>query len=150
MNAIGDAIGPVETKIADKARLRVLVNGLQPLIMRMDIELPSKAVIEVELEYEGLYKHCFLCKSLSHEDEYCPHRNSAHYPYGSRRELGISQQNTLEKIGESKRRQEERKSARLRVAQHNGARWTNYRKAYSRGYHNSSVNASSNHTSERS
>ena len=66
INAIGDALGPIEDRDADRARLRVQVNGLEPLIMRMDLQLPSKQVIEVELEYEKLEKHCFLCKSLSH------------------------------------------------------------------------------------
>lgn len=150
MNAIGDALGPVEAKIVDKARLRVLVNGLKPLIMRMDIELPSKAVVELELEYEGLQKHCFLCKSLSHEDEDCPHRSSARYPNGARRVLGISQHNTLEKIEESKRRQDERRTARLHVRPLSGARWTNYKNSDSRGYRSSSREVSSNCISERS
>ncbi|CAN7067084.1 unnamed protein product, partial [Brassica rapa subsp. trilocularis] len=150
MNAIGVALGPVESKIADKARLRVLINGLIPLTMKMDIELPSKAVVEVELEYEGLQKHCFLCKALSHEDEDCPNRNSSRHPMETRRDLGISQLNTLEKIEESKRRQEDRRVARSRVPHHTGARWTNYRNSDTEGYRNSSKDISSKRNSERS
>lgn len=150
MNAIGDALGPVETKIVDKARLRFFVNGLKPLIMRMDIELPSKAVVEVEFEYEGLQKHCFLCKALSHEEDDCPNRASSRYPMGPKRDMGISQLNTLEKIEDSKRRQEERRTARAQIPQQTGARWTNYRNADARSYRSSSRDVSSKRNSERS
>lgn len=71
IDAIGAVLGPIVEKRSDKARLRVQVNGLEPLIMRMDLQLPSNDIIEVELEYEKLEKHCFLCKSLSHEHENC-------------------------------------------------------------------------------
>ncbi|KAG2298265.1 hypothetical protein Bca52824_034737 [Brassica carinata] len=118
--------------------------------MRMDIELPSKAIVEVELEYEGLRKHCFLCKSLSHEDEECPHQASARYPNGARRELGISQLNTLEKIGEIQRRQEDRRNAHRLDTHHNGAHWTNYRNADPREHRNSSRDVSSRNISEKS
>lgn len=113
---------------ATKARLRVLVNGLQPLIMKMDLQLPSRDVVEVELEYERLDKHCFLCKSLSHEDGVCPYRPPARSQTNDRWELGISQPNTLERIEEGRRCQDERKYARQQTEPRQGnARWTNNR-----------------------
>lgn len=126
IEAIGSALGPIVDRDVDKARLRVQVNGLEPLIMRMDIQLPSREVVEIELEYEQLQKHCFHCKSLSHEDDDCPMR-----PARQQREhiqLGISQQNTLAKIEEDKRRQENRKQARQHHSSHReGAKWPNYK-----------------------
>ncbi|KAJ4916303.1 Uncharacterized protein Rs2_01853 [Raphanus sativus] len=94
----------------------------------MDLQLPSREVIEVELEYEKLDKHCFLCKSLSHEDEACPYRPTMRTQGNERRDLGISQHNTLVRIDESRRRQDERKYARNQNVLHQGdARWTNMR-----------------------
>lgn len=126
IDAIGEALGPIVTRDVDRARLRVQINGLQPLIMCMDIELPSKAVVEIELEYENLDKHCFLCKSLSHEDNDCylkPPRTN-----GERRHTSTSQQNTLEKLEEEKRRQADRRYARQNQPSHReGARWTNFK-----------------------
>lgn len=151
INAIGKALGPIETKEVDKARLRVSVNALKPLIMRVDIELPSKAVVEVELEYENLQKHCFFCKSLTHEEGDCNFRPPARYPSDGRRDLGISQLNTLEIIEDGKRRQEDRRLARQHQAsQRSGARWTNYKLAEDRAPRSYSREVASRAGSERS
>lgn len=128
-DAIGDALGHIEVRDFEKARMKVQVNGLKPLIMRMDIELPSKDVIEVELEYDKLEKHCFYCKSLTHEDDDCDIR-PASLQGRDKRTLGISQQNTLARIEEGKRRQEEKRQFRHHHdPSRDGARWTNYRNA---------------------
>lgn len=128
IDAIGPVLGHIETKDADKARLRVAVNGLQPLIMKMDLQLPSKEVVEIEMEYEYLQKHCFLCKALSHEADDCPNQELMKNQRSERRNFGISQQNTLDSIEESKRRQEDRKRSRQFQSERNGgARWTNYK-----------------------
>lgn len=128
IEAIGLALGPIETREVDKARLRVQVNGLRPLIMRMDIELPSKHILEIELEYEHLGKHCFLCKALSHEASDYVLRPPDRRSNGERRHTDISQQNTLESIEEGERRHADRKFSRSQQANHQGgARWTNYR-----------------------
>ncbi|KAG2320946.1 hypothetical protein Bca52824_014159 [Brassica carinata] len=132
IDAIGAAPGPIESRVADKAKLRVQVNGLEPLIMHMDIQLPSREVVEIELEYEKLEKHCFYCKALSHEDEDCPLRPHHQHP-GDRKNLGISQHNTLAKIQEDKRRQEARKQSRLQQPRgRDGAKWPNYKGSDSR------------------
>lgn len=129
IDAIGPVLGSIEVKEADKARLRVLVNGLQPLIMKMDLQLPSGEVVEIELEYEYLQKHCFLCKSLCHESDDCPNRDILRTQSDDVKDIGISQRNTLDSIEESKKRQEDRKRARQYQSSHQGgARWTNYRR----------------------
>ena len=68
IEAIGAVLGPIVDREVDKARLRVQVNGLKPLIMKMDLQLPSREIVEIELEFEKMGKHCFCCKSLTHED----------------------------------------------------------------------------------
>ncbi|KAL0897012.1 hypothetical protein Bca101_080973 [Brassica carinata] len=151
INAIGDALGPIVHRDVDKARLKVEVNGLKPLIMCMDIELPSKAVLEIELEYEGLHKHCFLCKSLTHEDEACPRKSRSRYATEGRRDLGISQHITLERIEENKKRQAERRNARRnQPSYHSGARWTNYKVSDSRDPRSLSRDDSAKRYAERS
>lgn len=133
IEAIGSALGPIDAREVDKARLRVRVNGLKPLIMKLDLQLPSREVVEVELEYERIGKHCFCCKSLDHEDSEkrrCPHSRSL---YTDRGNLGISQHNTLERIEATRRRQDERKLSRQQNApNYREARWTNVRNANSR------------------
>ena len=148
INAIGEALGPIDTREVDKARLRVRINGLKPLIMRMDIELPSKDVIEVELEYEKLEKHCFHCKSLSHEYGECHYQPPARLSNGERRHTNAAQQTTLERIEEGKKRQAERKHARMQHSHHHeGARWTNYRTSNTKEYRPISHGTSSRNSS---
>lgn len=129
-NVIGSTLGTIEGRDFEKARMKVQINGLEPLVMKMDLQLPSK-VIEVEIEYEGLEKHCFYCKALSHEEDDCDVKPPS--LRGEKRSLGISQYNTLEKIEESKKRQDARKQTRLhQEPSRGGARWTNYRNATTR------------------
>ncbi|KAJ4894614.1 Uncharacterized protein Rs2_21408 [Raphanus sativus] len=104
IDVIGPVLGHVDVTDATKARLRVSVNGLQPLIMKMDLELPSGKVVEN------------MAITQHHKDD--------------RSYLGISQQNTLENIEEGKRRQEDRKRARQNsVSNQGGARWPNYKRS---------------------
>ncbi|KAF3535093.1 hypothetical protein F2Q69_00021013 [Brassica cretica] len=76
--------------------------------MRLPIQLPSEEIITVDLEYEKLEKHCFLCYSLCHEKENCP-RNKGK-PTTQALSQGISQQNTLRKLEEHHRKQDSRKA----------------------------------------
>lgn len=151
IEAIGAPLGLIDARVVDKARMRVQINGLQPLVMRMDIELPSKEVVEVELEYEKLKKHCFRCKSLSHEEDDCDINPPRHHYEGDRRTNNISQQNTLERIAEGKQRQADRKQSRLQQRPYNtGARWPNYKETNSRGNRDSYREAISKNPSENS
>lgn len=128
IEAIGKALGNIEDRDVNKARLRVLINGLEPLFMKMDLQLPSREIVEVELEYEKIENHCFYCKALTHEEGNCLHRSSSRSQDDGKRPLGITQQNTLERIGEARRRQDDRKTARQFNSSHYGdVRWTNTR-----------------------
>lgn len=54
------------------ARMRILVNGLNPLIKETIIDFDSGEESLLTLEYEGLKNHCSSCHRLSHLDEDCP------------------------------------------------------------------------------
>ncbi|KAL0701837.1 hypothetical protein Bca4012_057959 [Brassica carinata] len=74
LRAIGKALGPVETIDELKGMIRVTINGLKPLEKYLEISLKSGETKQVELEYEKLEKHCFSCRSLSHEAGSCPNK----------------------------------------------------------------------------
>ncbi|XP_048593148.1 uncharacterized protein LOC125576657 [Brassica napus] len=110
LNTIGEELGVVETRDADHGRVRVLLNGLKPLEMHLDISLPSGDIKKVELEYEKLEKHCFNCHLLSHENSDCPNRA----PTRDRRadQGTISQARTLDRLEEARRRRDDRRDVR--------------------------------------
>ena len=108
LRAIGKALGPVEDTDTVKCRVRVIINGLKPLERTLAISL-SSGTKQVELEYEKLEKHCFSCLSLAHEETNCPSKlSSADSP-----RRGISQQRTLDRIAESRKRADNRKLSRF-------------------------------------
>lgn len=77
----------------------------------MDIRLPSDEVTTVELVYEKLKKHCFLCYSLFHEKKNCPLRKETS-PGAHSRPIGINQQLTLDRLEAEKRRFGQRKEGK--------------------------------------
>ncbi|KAL0680418.1 hypothetical protein Bca4012_047265 [Brassica carinata] len=68
LRAIGKELGPVQGFDVDQGRVRVLVNGLKPLEMKLEISVAGN-IKQVELQYENLEKHRFSCKALSHEEK---------------------------------------------------------------------------------
>lgn len=112
LETIGSGIGVVEAKDVDKGRVRVRVNGLIPLERVLDISLPSGEIKKVELEYENLEKHCFLCKALTHEKDDCPQRRSLEEPARVTRD--INQSNTLESLDSFRRAKDDKKLERNR------------------------------------
>lgn len=134
LEAIGKGLGPILDKDVDHGRIRIHIDGLKKLEMRLPIELPSSEVIKVDLEYEKLEKHCFVCYSLCHEKETCPlnRDNQARDAITQ----GISQQNTLRKLDEHRRKHDNRRSvtvsSRDRGIEHKGHRNDSQRSVYSR------------------
>lgn len=99
-----------------KGRIRVFINGLKPLEMKLDVSL-SREIKQVELEYEDLGKHCFICHSLNHEKDECPsHRAQSNYRDQGPR-MRISQNRTLERIEVERRKAEDRHRARSESTQ---------------------------------
>ena len=91
--------------------MRVELNRLLPPEMKSEVELPSRNITEVELEYLKIEKHCFKCFSLAHEEIDCPRRTGRELP-AKERKLGITQALALERIEADKRRHDERRGYR--------------------------------------
>ncbi|XP_024004962.1 uncharacterized protein LOC112082099 [Eutrema salsugineum] len=74
IRGVGKDLGLLETLdiSPSAARMRVQVNGLQPLIMKSHIEFPDGNEIIATLVYEKLGKFCKVCNRLDHEKESCP------------------------------------------------------------------------------
>lgn len=111
LRLIGAELGPVETTDAENCRIRVIINGLKPLERFLEISLKSGETKQVEVEYEKLEKHCFSCRSLSHEAGNCPTKPIS--TVSSSQDLGISQKRTLDRIAESRKRADNRKLSRF-------------------------------------
>lgn len=108
LDIIGKEIGSVSGKNTEEARVRVDMNGLNPLTMNLEVRLPSDEVITVEFEYLKLEKHCFTCFSLLHEEVDCPHRPRHQLPPKNRK-LGITQRIALHRIEIEKKRHDDRR-----------------------------------------
>lgn len=108
LKTIRKDLGPIIDKDLLEGRIRVNINGLEPLEMKIPIRLPTGEVTTVHLEYEKLEKHCFFCFSLSHEEKACPLKTSS----GSKedRPSGVKQDRDSHLIVEDKRRDEEKKT----------------------------------------
>ncbi|CAE5959570.1 unnamed protein product [Arabidopsis arenosa] len=74
LRTIGEDVGSVELVDTEQIRVRVNINALQPLEQQIPILLPTGETTMVDLVYEKLEKHCFLCFSLLHEKKDCPSR----------------------------------------------------------------------------
>ncbi|KAF3547232.1 hypothetical protein DY000_02009206 [Brassica cretica] len=107
VKTIDKELGNCVVKDAKEAKIWVEVNGLQPLIMKMEIELPTEDVTEVEFEYIKIEKYCFTCFSLFHEESDCPQRPQNALP-PKERKLGITQMIALQRIEAEKKRHDDR------------------------------------------
>ncbi|RID66608.1 hypothetical protein BRARA_D01736 [Brassica rapa] len=78
---IGLELGELDTYEVTKttARVRVVVDGLKPLIMEAAMDYESGEESIIALEYENLGNHCSNCYRLSHLQSQCPERTIA-YP----------------------------------------------------------------------
>lgn len=112
IEAIGNDLGLVEAVDVNKGRIRVWVNGLRPLEMFLDVSLAGK-IKQVELEYENLEKHCFICHSLSHDKDNCPSQRAiANTRASGTPAMSISQSHTRERLDADRRRKEDKKQSR--------------------------------------
>ena len=73
---IGLELGELETYEVTKtsARVRVIVDGLKPLIMEAAMDFDSGEESIISLHYENLGNHCSICYRLSHLQSHCPER----------------------------------------------------------------------------
>uniref|UniRef100_M4EYE7 Reverse transcriptase domain-containing protein n=1 Tax=Brassica campestris TaxID=3711 RepID=M4EYE7_BRACM len=101
-----------------RGRIRVLINGLKPLEMKLDVVSPSGEIKQVELEYEDLEKHCFICFSLEHDKDDCPTQRAQVNLREHGPRMGISQSRTLARLDADRQRADERRRART-----DGSQW---------------------------
>ncbi|CAF2293219.1 unnamed protein product [Brassica napus] len=83
-----------------------------PLEMLLDITLAAGGTKQVEIEYEKLEKHCFLCKSLSHEQDDCPQKRNVGNPNTEKKDINYSK--TMESLDSYRRAKDDRKEERNR------------------------------------
>ena len=71
---VGQELGTLENHELTRtsARVRVLVDGLKPLIKESIVEFDSGEESPIYLEYEKLEAHCSYCYSLLHLRKQCP------------------------------------------------------------------------------
>lgn len=69
---IGRNLGVVRAIDADTARVQVTVNVDEPLKFARKARLPSGEIVKLELKYERLFRWCFNCGHISHEERTCP------------------------------------------------------------------------------
>ncbi|RID46125.1 hypothetical protein BRARA_I02807 [Brassica rapa] len=76
---IGQGLGVLEDYHISKtsAKIRVSVDGLQPITKTAIIEFGSGDELPVTLDYDGLENHCSHCNCLDHEVRHCPMKLSA-------------------------------------------------------------------------
>lgn len=74
LTTIGEELGEILDMEITSAyvKLRILINGLQPLIKETVVEFPDGKEALVFLEYKQLKTHCQHCLRLSHETKLCP------------------------------------------------------------------------------
>lgn len=111
IETVAKHLGFMANRDVNEPKIRVVINGLLPLEMTMDIQLPTDEVIEIEFEYIKIEKHCFTCFSLFHEESDCPQRPRNPIPLRDRK-LGITQRIALQRIEAEKIRHDERRGYR--------------------------------------
>lgn len=78
LEQIGKELGNLEAHESTPtyAKIRVMIDGLQPLTKETVIELTSGEEALVTVEYEKLEQHCAICQRLTHETRLCPTKES--------------------------------------------------------------------------
>ncbi|CAA7023628.1 unnamed protein product [Microthlaspi erraticum] len=66
------ALGTVTNIDAKRAKFQVSLNADKPLQFERKVGFPNGDIASVTLTYEGLQRHCFTCKLLSHGEASCP------------------------------------------------------------------------------
>ncbi|KAG2331299.1 hypothetical protein Bca52824_002479 [Brassica carinata] len=73
---VGEELGHLVTHELKRtvARVRVLIDGLKPLVKESIVEFDSGEESTITLEYEKLEMHCSFCYSLLHARKNCPQK----------------------------------------------------------------------------
>lgn len=57
---------------SSSAKLKILLNGLQPLTKESMVDFPDGSEALISLEYNNLKNHCSHCQRITHEKKTCP------------------------------------------------------------------------------
>lgn len=69
---IGKALGTIESMDIKRARIQVSINADKPLQFERKVRFPNGDIVNASLSYEDLFRYCFTCKMVSHEEGTCP------------------------------------------------------------------------------
>lgn len=58
------------------ARIRILLNALEPLTMESMVDFSTGEEVPITFEYEGLANLCSICFKLTHQSRFCPSRRT--------------------------------------------------------------------------
>lgn len=72
--SIGEDMGEIlDHEITNSViKMKVLIDGLKPLVMEILVEFPDGSEALVSMKYKSLKGHCKRCFRLSHEQKDCP------------------------------------------------------------------------------
>lgn len=73
--SIGKALGTADKVDIHGSRLRVSINGDEPIHLERKIGFNNRDVVSVTLKYEDLHRYCYTCRRISHEEGTCPELN---------------------------------------------------------------------------
>ncbi|KAG7616431.1 Endonuclease/exonuclease/phosphatase [Arabidopsis thaliana x Arabidopsis arenosa] len=82
LDAIGDDLGDIRDMeiTSSSVKIRVLLNGLNPLVKETVVEFPNTQEARVSLDYKNLKNHCTHCQRLTHDKKSCPGLQSVPEP----------------------------------------------------------------------
>lgn len=70
--SVGKALGTYDRADVERSRVRIFVNGDRPLKFECKVGFDNGDIVKVSIQYEDLYRHCYTCKKISHEEGTCP------------------------------------------------------------------------------
>lgn len=73
--SIGKALGTADKVDVQGNRLRVSINGDEPIHLERKISFDNGDVVAVTLKYEDLHRYRYTCRRISHEEGTCPELN---------------------------------------------------------------------------
>ncbi|KAG5410866.1 hypothetical protein IGI04_007185 [Brassica rapa subsp. trilocularis] len=86
MKSIGGRLGHVneDTIELSAGRMLIEVDSRHPLKFTRKIESPEGDEVTIEIKYDRLFKHCTICRLMTHEKGYCPKVESTMRPQTER------------------------------------------------------------------
>lgn len=72
MKEIGGRLGHVDTIELSEGRMLIDIDSRRPLKFKWKAESLEGDEVTIEIKYNMLFKHCTLCRLMTHEKGYCP------------------------------------------------------------------------------